>query len=298
MPTRTCAGNEEFVTGVAEREEARFRATLRAGLAMLESELAEGEPTVSGEVAFRLHDTHGFPIELTREIAAERGATVDEDGFDRAMARQREQSKQPGRMSAVTGPGDLSTPTGRSSKSTGPRGSWATPMRPPPPPCSRCSPAPAPMEVRDQAIRRPVEIFLDVTPFYAEGGGQVGDTGMIETDTGRARVLDTTYALPGLTRHVAVVEEGEIRPGQTATAAIDAERRAAIRRNHTGTHLLHWALRAVLGDHVKQQGSLVAPDRLRFDFTHYGPVTAEEIGPGRGSGQRQDPRRRGRGGRR
>ena len=100
---------------------------------------------------------------------------------------------------------------------------------------------------------------------------------MIETDSGRATVIDTTYALPGLTRHVARIEEGEVRPGQPATAAIDAERRAAIRRNHTGTHLLHWALRSVLGDHVKQQGSLVAPDRLRFDFTHYNPVTPEQI---------------------
>jgi alanyl-tRNA synthetase len=123
---------------------------------------------------------------------------------------------------------------------------------------------------------RRLEIFLDSTPFYAEAGGQVGDTGVIETDTGWARVIDTTYPLPGLIRHLAVVEGGEIRPGQVAVASIDAERRAAIRRNHTGTHLLHWALRQVLGDHVKQQGSLVAPDRLRFDFTHYGPMTAEE----------------------
>jgi alanyl-tRNA synthetase len=121
-----------------------------------------------------------------------------------------------------------------------------------------------------------VEIFLDVTPFYAESGGQIGDTGLIETDSSRARVIDTTSALPGLTRHVAVIEEGEIRAGQVATASIDTERRAAIRRNHTGTHLVHWALREVLGEHVKQQGSLVAPDYLRFDFTHYEPLSADE----------------------
>ena len=135
-----------------------------------------------------------------------------------------------------------------------------------------------------------MEIFLDVTPFYAEGGGQVGDTGLIETDTGRARVIDTTSALPGLTRHLAVIEEGEIRAGQVATASIDTDRRAAIRRNHTGTHLVHWALREVLGDHVKQQGSLVAPDYLRFDFTHYEPAQRRGNGAGRGSGQRGDPR--------
>ncbi|HXW79735.1 MAG TPA: DHHA1 domain-containing protein, partial [Acidimicrobiales bacterium] len=122
-----------------------------------------------------------------------------------------------------------------------------------------------------------VEIFLDRTPFYAEAGGQVGDTGVISTGTGRARVVDTTYALPGLHRHLAVAEEGYISPGQEARAAVDGERRAAIRRNHTGTHLLHWALREVLGPHVKQQGSLVAPDRLRFDFTHYAPVSRTEL---------------------
>ena len=122
-----------------------------------------------------------------------------------------------------------------------------------------------------------MEIFLDRTPFYAESGGQVGDTGLISTGTGRVLVLDTTLALPGLHRHLAAIEHGYISPGQEAKASVDAERRAAIRRNHTGTHLLHWALREVLGKHVKQQGSLVAPDRLRFDFTHYAPVTRAEL---------------------
>ena len=128
-----------------------------------------------------------------------------------------------------------------------------------------------------------VEIFLDRTPFYAESGGQVGDTGSIRTDTGLAEVLDTTFALPGLRRHVARVVEGEINPGQEAVAAIDVERRDAIRRNHTGTHLLHWALREVLGPHVKQAGSLVAPDRLRFDFSHYSAGDARGDRADRGS---------------
>jgi alanyl-tRNA synthetase len=120
-------------------------------------------------------------------------------------------------------------------------------------------------------------LFLDRTPFYAEGGGQVGDTGTIVTDTGRAEVLDTTYALPGLIGHRVHVVEGELTPGQEATATIDAPRREAIRRNHTGTHILHWALREVLGTHVKQAGSLVAPDRLRFDFSHYAPLAPDEL---------------------
>ncbi|MDP1804986.1 MAG: alanine--tRNA ligase-related protein, partial [Acidimicrobiales bacterium] len=121
------------------------------------------------------------------------------------------------------------------------------------------------------------EIFLDRTPFYAEGGGQVGDTGSIVSATGRAEVLDTTYALPGLHRHSVRLIEGEITPGQEVTASVDTERREHIRRNHTGTHLLHWALREVLGSHVKQAGSLVAPDRLRFDFSHYEAVTPAQL---------------------
>jgi alanyl-tRNA synthetase len=121
-----------------------------------------------------------------------------------------------------------------------------------------------------------VEIFLDQTPFYAEGGGQVGDTGTIVTETGRADVYDTVYALPGLVAHKARVT-GELVPGQDALAAIDVTRREAIRRNHTATHLLHAALRTVLGEHVRQQGSLVAPDRLRFDFSHHGAMTTDEL---------------------
>jgi alanyl-tRNA synthetase len=120
-------------------------------------------------------------------------------------------------------------------------------------------------------------VVLDRTPFYAESGGQVGDTGTITTETGTVEVLDTTSAVPGLVRHRARQVSGQVAAGQEATAQIDAERREAIRRNHTGTHLLHGALRDVLGSHVKQAGSLVAPDRLRFDFSHYGPLTPEEL---------------------
>jgi alanyl-tRNA synthetase len=119
--------------------------------------------------------------------------------------------------------------------------------------------------------------ILDRTPFYAEGGGQVGDTGTITTPTGTARVIDTTSALPGLTRHTVEVVDGDISQGQEAIASIDVERREAIRRNHTGTHLLHWALREVLGTHVKQAGSYVGPDRLRFDFSHFEAVKPEEL---------------------
>ncbi|HEX3541364.1 MAG TPA: alanine--tRNA ligase [Acidimicrobiales bacterium] len=264
--------NEEFITGVVTREEQRFRATLHAGLAMLDEALGAG--VISGAVAFRLHDTHGFPIELTREIAGEKGVAVDEEGFAEAMARQRQQSKEGGKKGAEVAPHaaayrelvDEFGPTqflGYTEEVATARVLAVLPIA-----------APA----GSDAPHLPhVEIFLDRTPFYAEGGGQVGDTGLITTATGAANVLDTTYALPGIHRHTAVLLRGAITPGQEAEAAIDADRRAAIRRNHTGTHLLHAALREVLGEHVKQAGSLVAPDRLRFDFSHYGPMAADEI---------------------
>ncbi len=258
--------NADFVASVAGREEERFRANLRAGMSLLEAELATGHE-VSGEAAFRLHDTHGFPIELTREIAADRGAQVDEAGFAAAMQHQREQSREAGKGVPVAEQANLANyreilDQFGPSIFTGYRGTEG--------------------EGRVLAVLaapggKQLEVFLDRTPFYAESGGQVGDTGTISTSTGRVRVLDTTAALPGLHRHLAVVEEGYIEPGQEAAASVDAERRAAIRRNHTGTHLLHWALREVLGQHVKQQGSLVAPDRLRFDFTHYAPVSRAEL---------------------
>ncbi len=122
-----------------------------------------------------------------------------------------------------------------------------------------------------------VSIFTDKTPMYAESGGQIGDTGIIVTETGSAVVRDTVYAVPGVHRHVIESIEGELLAGQSATISIDVARRDAIRRNHTGTHLLHWALAEVLGDHVKQQGSMVGPERLRFDFSHFDPVTPEQI---------------------
>ena len=258
--------NADFVSGVAAREEERFRANLRSGMALLEAEMANGE-VIGGETAFKLHDTHGFPIELTREIAAGRGAGVDDAGFGVAMQRQREQSRDAGR--GKPGGDHAHLPAYREIvEQFGPTlftGYTSLEGR------ARV------LAVLEGDENGTVEIFLDRTPFYAESGGQVGDTGTISTSTGSAVVTGTTAALPGLHRHVAVIGDGHIIAGQEARAAVDGERRAAIRRNHTGTHLLHWALREVLGHHVKQQGSLVAPDRLRFDFTHYAPVTRAEL---------------------
>ncbi|MCU1448510.1 MAG: alanyl-tRNA synthetase [Acidimicrobiales bacterium] len=256
--------NKDFVTGVVAREEEKFRQTLRSGMAILEEQLShvgEDAPVLTGDVAFRLYDTHGFPLELTREIAAERGVEVDEAGFEAAMAAQRDRA----RKARGGGPADgETTETYRELlEQFGPTEFVGY----------------SDYEAKSRVLAVVGdEVFLDRTPFYAESGGQVGDTGTINTDTGTAEVLDTTYAVAGqLPRHRVQIVEGEISAGQEALARIDVERREAIRRNHTGTHLLHWALREVLGTHVKQQGSLVAPDRLRFDFSHYQPVTPEEL---------------------
>jgi len=254
----------DSVSAVAVREEESFRATLRAGLSLLEAELGEGSQVIAGTTAFRLHDTHGFPIEMTREIAQERGVQVDEAGFDQAMQEQRSRA-QAARRDAAGGTENADARYRELLAEHGPTRFVGYTEEV----------ATGHVLAVLPAGEGTFEVFLDTTPFYAEGGGQVGDTGTLVTATGTATVIDTTPALRGLTRHLAEID-GEIVVGQEATAAIDTARRAAIRRNHTGTHLLHWALRHVLGDHVKQQGSLVAADRLRFDFTHYAPITLEE----------------------
>jgi len=257
------------ITAVLEREEKGFDRTLRTGLAMLDEALAEakadGLGTLPGEVAFRLHDTHGFPIELTTELVGEAGVKVDRAGFDERMAEQRARARQSARVPPAAEEGayrellDADGPTtfvGRSPDA------YAVPTR----------------VVGVLAGEEPgtAEVFLDRSPFYAEGGGQVGDTGTIVTETGRAEVYDTMAPLAGLHAHRARVT-GELFAGQDALAAIDGPRRESTRRNHTGTHLLHAALRTVLGEHVRQQGSLVTPDRLRFDFSHPGAPSSEEL---------------------
>ncbi|MEZ5216633.1 MAG: alanine--tRNA ligase-related protein [Ilumatobacteraceae bacterium] len=219
-----------------------------------------------GTTAFTLHDTYGFPLEVTTEITAEREVEVDIEGFNTEMAQQRERAKAARKTNEaddtlVEQYRELVEQFG-TTEFLGYGESSAD---------ARV------LAVLDGAIPGTVEIFLDRTPFYAESGGQVGDTGTITTESGRAEVLDTTFALPGLRRHVAKLTDGTISPGQAATASIDDDRRTAIRRNHTATHLLHWALRKVLGGHVKQAGSMVADDRLRFDFSHYAAVSPEEI---------------------
>ncbi len=260
--------NKDFIVDVLTREEERFRNTLRTGLTILDDELNSGS-ALSGSTAFLLHDTYGFPLELTQEIASERDIEVDLDGFQTEMDAQRVRAKS-ARKNAGTDDGQVDRYrqiveqfgvtefVGYAENSTR-------------------STVVAIVPAADGSDSDVVEIFLNRSPFYAESGGQVGDTGTITTETGLGEVLDTTFALANLRRHTVRITSGSIEAGQTVDAAIDVERRSAIRRNHTGTHLLHWALRRVLGDHVKQAGSFVGPDRLRFDFSHYEAVTADEI---------------------
>ena len=259
--------DRDLIESVLAREEDHFSRTLRTGLTLLQEATdavrTSGSTVFPGDVAFRLHDTHGFPYELTDEIVGEQGLSVDRDSFTAEMNAQRERARAASKRSSRADAGayrDLLDAVG-ASEFVG-------------------------RESDRYSIESTVvgvltsddgssEIFLDVTPFYAESGGQVGDTGTIVTESGRLRVVDTQNVAGGLFAHRGHLE-GEIVVGQSAVAAIDAERREAIRRNHTATHLLHAALRSVLGDHVRQQGSLVAADRLRFDFSHGSGLADEE----------------------
>jgi alanyl-tRNA synthetase len=260
--------SRDLVIGVVSREEERFRQTLVRGLEFLDGVLARGD--VSGDDAFFLHDTLGFPIDLTREIAGERNRRVDLDGFQSRMAEQRARAKEAHK--AAGGRDDAPLELYRelleevgATDFTG-RQEYGS--------SAHVRALVSGHERLAQAdAETQVAVVLDRTPFYAESGGQIGDTGVLETTNGaRVRVTDTQYGLPGLVLHLGVVETGTIAEGAEVLAAIDAERRDAIRRNHTATHVLHWALREVLGEHVQQAGSYVGPDRLRFDFSHYEAV--------------------------
>jgi alanyl-tRNA synthetase len=260
----------EMVSDILEREEHRFVETLSLGLGMLEDLINGGVPVVDGSDAFMLHDTYGFPVELTAEIAAERKVGLDMEGFEQAMERQRELARN---AAAGDGGGDE-----RESQAAGRLVAELDGL------------APTQFLGYEQieasskllrVLRAPdgatLEVFAERTPFYAESGGQVGDTGTIETESGKARVLDTDKPLEGIVRHRAKLETGTLVEGQDATLRVDGVRREAIRRSHTATHLLHWALRTTFGSQLQQQGSLVEPDHLRFDFNHHSSLSDDEI---------------------
>jgi alanyl-tRNA synthetase len=261
---------EDLLLEVVAREEEKFRRTLESGHQLLDTELA-GTDRLPGETAFKLHDTYGFPIDLTREIAADRGVEVDMDGFDAEMKRQRERARAAWRASAM----DAAESYRDIVEDHGPTEFVGYDHE--------ASDAVVLSMVHDgETIDRAeegqeVEIFLDKSPFYAESGGQVGDSGTIETATGVAEVSDTRHAIQGLHGHLARVAKGHLVTGQPVVAAIDSPRREGIRKSHTGTHVLHWAIRDVLGDHAHQAGSLVEQGRLRFDFSHFSQTAPEEL---------------------
>ena len=274
----------DAIIKVIEFEETRFGETLNKGLTLIENVMAERETDregqISGDYAFKLYDTYGFPVELTAEIAKERGFTVDMVGFEAEMAKQREKARASSKFNIVVKPAPASAkittypPTvtvGRAMKATKFVG-YET--------LTQESTILA-IQVEDSPVNKieleqEAGIILESTPFYGEMGGQVGDTGEIRGRAGRFVVSDTAR-LQDKVLHRGKVVEGVLSVGDKVTAEVDEERRRDIQRNHTATHLLHTALRKVLGEHVQQRGSLVAPDRFSFDFSHLAALTAEEM---------------------
>ncbi len=266
----------ELVTRVAAAEERDFGARLRQGLERLEQELAQvragAQVAFPGEVAFELHDTFGFPIDLTVEIAEDAGLTLDRDRFDALMSEQRDRA----RAAAKKGGGGVPVDVYReAAAAVGPTEfvGYATVV----------AEAQLGAIVTAGGLRTgasegdEVEVVLPRTPFYAEGGGQVGDHGVLETATGRLEVVDTQEPIEGLTVHRAKVVAGEVATGQPVQASVDGARRIATARSHSATHVLHATIKEVLGDHAQQAGSLVTPGRLRFDFPHFASVGDEQL---------------------
>lgn len=264
-----------LIDGILTAEEERFGATLDAGESKLTAELEQLEDgaQLSGEVAFLLHDTYGFPIDLTREIAANAGHVVDMDAFDAAMTEQRERARKSANRDAWGNAQSIWVALSDRLDETvfdGYDNNELSGVR-------VVALVQDGQEVESASAGSEVEVVLDRTPFYAEMGGQVGDTGKLTASGLYVHVTDTKHRDGGLESHVGVVEEGTISVGDSVSATIDAGRRELIRRNHTATHLLDAALKKVLGDHVNQAGSLVAPDRMRFDFTHFEALTKDEL---------------------
>ncbi len=266
--------NRALILSLLRAEEERFNATLDAGEAKLDAALSSlpEAADLPGDVAFQLHDTYGFPIDLTREICESAGHAVDMAGFDLCMAEQRERARAHAEQDAWGTFNDVWVSLSDRLPATEFAGYEKE---------TACAEVLALVsegaEIERAEEGASVEVVLSATPFYAEMGGQSGDTGFIEAEGLRVRVTDTRHHEGDLYAHIGTVEEGVLVRGATVSASIDHGRRELIRRNHTATHLLDAALKAVLGAHVSQAGSLVAPDRLRFDFTHFEAMTADEI---------------------
>lgn len=263
----------QFILETIDSEEQQFLRTLSGGIVRLNAVIDQvkksGSQVIAGEDAFTLKDTFGFPLDLTQRIAQDRGFSVDEPGYDRALAEQRTRSRRAAnfkRAADAEAWADLDLPATIFTGYTSLVGTAHV-----------LAMVVAGDSVSEASQGQQVQLVLDQTPFYAESGGQVGDTGMLRGQHGIITIEDSQRPLPGITVHFGTVSEGTLAVGEAVQTIVDAERREHIIRNHTATHLLHRALRDVLGDHAAQAGSLVAPERLRFDFTHNRAVTAEQL---------------------
>ncbi|RSC12774.1 alanine--tRNA ligase [Burkholderia cenocepacia] len=261
---------EQRVTDVLRQEEERFFETIEHGMSILEAALAEveakGGKVLDGELAFKLHDTYGFPLDLTADVCRERGMTVDEPAFDDAMARQREQARAAGKFKATQGleySGAKTTFHGYEEIAFDDAKVVALYVDG--------------SAVNEVKAGQDAVVVLDHTPFYAESGGQAGDQGVLANAATRFAVADTLKVQADVIGHHGTLEQGTLKVGDVLRAEIDAHRRARTQRNHSATHLMHKALREVLGAHVQQKGSLVDADKTRFDFAHNAPMTDDEI---------------------
>ena len=256
------------VERVLRLEEEQFARTLETGMQMLEEAIAGlgAAKTLDGETVFRLYDTYGFPVDLTADIARERGLAIDQAGFEVAMEAQRERARAASRFGVDLRAGARIDATSEflGYEGVADAGRIVALLK-------------EGAEVTALTAGERGEVVLDRTPFYAESGGQVGDTGLLASEGGARFAVTDTQKRGGAISHLGMLEAGRLAIGDTLAANVDAARRQAIRLNHTATHLLHAALRRVLGTHVQQKGSLVAPDRLRFDFAHFQPVAADEL---------------------
>jgi alanyl-tRNA synthetase len=267
--------HRDRIVALLSLEEQKFNQTLNTGLQLL-SELLErlkeqGSRVVPGEEAFRLYDTHGFPLELTQEIAAEQGFSVEIAGFQQAMQRQQERSRAASPFAQVRNDQQLAEIAARVGATTflGYEGTSGS--------ATVLALLVDGEEVESLSAPQEALLILDRTPFYPEGGGQIGDRGVIKGGMGSFQVRDTRRPVKGLIVHYGQMEEGYLRVGDTVEALVDAERREDTMRNHSATHLLHKALRDLLGPQVEQRGSLVEPERLRFDFASPRPLSAEDL---------------------
>ncbi|MDQ7840999.1 MAG: alanine--tRNA ligase [bacterium] len=265
----------EFILKILAAEEARFSQTLSAGLERLaevvEATRARGGRVISGSDAFRLYDTYGFPVEMTRDLAGEAGIGVDEAGFRQEMEEQRLRSRQVAGGPSGTGAAGVEADAldGLPATAFVGHARYDSPAR-------VLAVIRNGVRVDEAGTDDEVVLVLDRTPFYAEAGGQVSDAGIVSARGLRVEISDARRLTPAITGHAGRVTSGRVREGMRVRAGVERERRDAIRRNHTATHLLHQALQEVLGEHAQQAGSLVAPDRLRFDFTHAVALTPQE----------------------